>query len=103
MTPPRKSLARLRQLHRWFAPIMFLPAVLTLITGTIFQILDLQNLADPNYDWLLDWHKGHFGPINLEVIYPFLNALGLLALATTGLSLWFQTRRPKRQSSGGLD
>lgn len=48
---------------------------------------------------LLDWHKGHFGKLNLEAIYPFLNALGLLTLAITGISMWLKIRSPSRQSS----
>jgi uncharacterized iron-regulated membrane protein len=48
----------------------------------------------------LDWHKGHFGVLNLEVIYPFLNALGLLVLLFTGISLWLHMRRtPKKPYS----
>lgn len=49
------------------------------------------------FDWLLDLHKGHFGSLNLEKVYPFLNALGLLGLAITGISLWLQTRRRARR------
>ncbi len=89
--------ARLRQLHRALAPIMLLPILLTLITGSIYQIVDLGSKGK-DFDWLLDWHKGHFGSLNLEVIYPFLNALGLLTLAITGISMWLQ-RRPSQKKS----
>jgi uncharacterized iron-regulated membrane protein len=90
--------ARWRQLHRTLAPIMLLPILLTLITGSIYQIADLADKGD-SFGWLIELHKGHFGNINLEIIYPFLNALGLLVLAITGISMWFQTnRRPQRRS-----
>lgn len=89
---------RLRQVHRTLAPVMLLPIILTLITGSIYQIVDLGGKGD-DYDWLLDWHKGHFGFLNLETIYPFLNALGLLLLAITGISLWLQTRRRAKNRS----
>lgn len=46
-----------------------------------------------DFGWLLALHKGHFGSLNLEVIYPFLNALGLLTLVITGIIMWFQLRR----------
>ncbi|ESA33739.1 hypothetical protein N836_20155 [Leptolyngbya sp. Heron Island J] len=37
---------------------------------------------------MLDLHRGKFGIINLEFIYPILNALGLLTLVITGLLMW---------------
>ncbi len=90
--------ARLRQLHRTFAPIMLLPLLLTLITGSLYQIADLSDQGN-TFSWLIELHKGHFGNINLEVIYPFLNALGLLVLVITGASMWLQMkRRPPRHS-----
>lgn len=77
---------------------MLLPTVLTLITGTFYQIFDLAGQED-SVDWLLDFHKGHFGRLNLETIYPFLNALGLLILAATGISMWLQMRRNCRREA----
>jgi hypothetical protein len=90
---------RFRQLHRVIAPIIILPTLLTLITGTIYQITDLSGKP---VDWILDWHKGNFGIINLEKIYPFLIATGLLVLAITGISLWLQTRRNPKKRSGEI-
>lgn len=87
----RNSKNRLRQLHRALAPVMLLPILLTLITGSIYQMLDLMGKGD-DFDWLLSLHKGAFGVLNLEIIYPFLNALGLLVLAITGISMWLQMR-----------
>lgn len=89
--------ARLRQIHAWIAPIMFLPIILTLITGSLFQVAVLTGRGD-EFSWLLDLHRGKFGSINLEVIYPFLNAFGVLMLASTGIIIWLQTRpRASRQ------
>jgi len=90
---------RLRQVHKVLAPIVLLPLLLTLITGSIYQIVDLGGKGDA-YDWLLDWHKGHFGSLNLETIYPFLNSLGLLIMVITGISMWLQLRRRARNRSG---
>lgn len=90
---------RLRQVHKTLAPIMLLPLLLTLITGSIYQLVDLGGKGDA-YDWLLDLHKGHFGSLNLETIYPFLNALGLLIMVITGISMWLQLRRRSRNRSG---
>ncbi|MCL1473131.1 PepSY domain-containing protein [Argonema antarcticum] len=94
----RNYQARLRQLHRIIAPIMILPILLTLITGSVYQMVDLSGTGE-DYDWLLDWHKGHFGSLNLEIVYPFLNALGLLTLAITGITMWFRMRRSSKNRS----
>ncbi len=88
----------IRHLHRTLAPIMLLPLLLTVITGVVYQIVDLAGKGD-SFDWLLDWHKGHFGALNLEVIYPFLNAFGLCVLLFTGMSLWLHMRRPSKKRS----
>ncbi len=84
--------ARLRQIHYLFAPIMLFPMLLTLITGSLFQISVITGQAN-DFIWLLEWHRGKFGRINLEMIYPFLNAFGILMLAVTGIIMWFQIRR----------
>ena len=91
MTSKTSQQFNIRKVHRVIAPIMTVPIVLTLITGTIYQMFDLAGQGD-SADWLLDAHKGHFGALNLEVVYPFLNALGLLVLAVTGISMWLQMR-----------
>lgn len=56
--------------------------LLTLITGSVYQIVDLGGKSDA-FQWLLDWHKGDFDSLHLEIIYPFLNALCFLTLAIT--------------------
>lgn len=79
----------LKRIHRFLAPIMVMPLIITLISGTLFQIASVQGKSEP-YLWLLDLHRGQFGRINLELIYPFLNALGLLTLLVTGVLMWLQ-------------
>lgn len=81
----------IRRLHFWLAPIMVFPIFLTLITGSLFQVAVVTGKAN-DFSWLLEFHRGHFGSINLELIYPFINAFGLLLLAGSGLIIWFQSR-----------
>ncbi len=88
----------LRKIHRFLAPILFLPLVVTVLTGSLYQIARLNQNFD--YYWLMRIHRGEWGPFNLQAIYPFLNGMGLLVMATTGLSMWLQTQ-PRRQSKGG--
>ncbi|GAB4539782.1 MAG: hypothetical protein Tsb0014_30490 [Pleurocapsa sp.] len=90
--------ARLRSFHRLLAPIMIMPILLTLITGIIYQIGDLGGFEE-KVSWAIDWHKGDFGLIDFQKIYPFLNGIGLLFLAITGISMWWKTRRSSRGNS----
>ena len=90
--------ARLRQLHRSLVPFMVLPLLLTLTTGTLFQFAVAGDRAN-DFLWLLDLHRGKFGQINLEFLYPVLNALGLLTLIITGSIMWYQSPSRKRKSN----
>lgn len=83
---------KLRQIHRFIAPIMLLPIVLTAMTGSVFQFAEMTG-HEETFEWLLELHKGDFGILNLESIYPFLNALGLLVLGATGVFLWLPAKR----------
>lgn len=97
MAPPRKLA---RQIHRALAPILALPLVVTVVTGSLYQIARLNDNFD--YYWLIQIHKGQWGPLDLQAVYPFLNGLGLLLMVATGLSLWLQMRShrpPKRTDS----
>lgn len=97
-TPKTRDRQSARQIHRLLAPLMLLPLLLTAITGTFYQMLDLAGKGEDG-DWLLNLHKGHFGSLNLEVVYPFLNALGLIFLAVTGISMWLKLRSSRSRSA----
>jgi uncharacterized iron-regulated membrane protein len=84
--------AKIRQWHRLLAPIMILPILLTVITGVIFQIGELGGFEN-KVIWAIHWHKGDFGYIDFQKSFPFLNALGLLFLTFTGISMWWKSRR----------
>ncbi len=89
---------QLRQLHKFLAPVMVLPLLLTLTTGAIYQMFEMAGQKN-NVKWLLAVHKGHFGGLRLESIYTFFNALGLLLLAVTGISMWLQRRTSARRTT----
>lgn len=89
---------RLRQLHKALVPFMVLPLLLTLTTGTLFQFAVAGDRAN-DFLWLLELHRGKFGQVNLEFLYPILNALGLLTLIITGSIMWFQSPSRKKRSS----
>ena len=84
--------ARLRYLHYILAPIMFLPIFLTAITGSLFQVAVITGKGE-DFLWLLELHRGKFGIIDLELIYPLINAFGVLFLAITGIMMWLQINK----------
>ena len=88
--------ARLRHLHYILAPIMFLPIFLTAITGSLFQVAVITGKSS-DFLGLLELHRGKFGIINLELIYPLLNAFGVLFLAITGIMMWLQINGKARR------
>ncbi|OKH19941.1 hypothetical protein [[Limnothrix rosea] IAM M-220] len=88
----------IRKLHRSLVPIMVAPLIITVLSGTLFQIAALTGRA-VDFIWLLKLHKGNLGFINLEKIYPFLNGFGLLLLIVSGVVMWWTTRPRKRQST----
>lgn len=90
--------ARLRHTHYILAPIMFLPIFLTAITGSLFQIAVITGKS-ADFLWLLELHRGKFGIIDLELIYPLINAFGVLFLAITGIMMWLQINRKLKKSS----
>ncbi len=53
MALPRKIT---RQIHRALAPILALPLVVTVVTGSLYQIARLNDNFD--YYWLIQIHKG---------------------------------------------
>ncbi|MEL7492360.1 MAG: hypothetical protein AAGJ95_00185 [Cyanobacteria bacterium J06554_11] len=65
----------------------------------MFQFAVAGNRAN-DFLWLLELHRGKFGKINLEFIYPVFNALGLLTLIVTGSVMWWRSpnRRRKKNS-----
>ncbi|ACK66797.1 conserved hypothetical protein [Rippkaea orientalis PCC 8801] len=82
----------LRYLHYTIAPLIIFPLLLTAITGSLFQVAVLTGNSD-QFIWLLELHRGKFGLINLEIIYPFLNSFGVLMVAITGIILWFKDQK----------
>ena len=87
---------RLRQLHKALVPFMVLPLLITLTTGSLFQFASMGGRAG-DFLWLLDLHRGKFGSINLEFIYPIFNALGLLTFIITGSMMWYQSASRQRR------
>ncbi|MGA1264366.1 MAG: PepSY domain-containing protein [Prochlorothrix sp.] len=86
----------LRKVHRFFVPVIALPLLVTVLTGMGFQVAMLSGQGS-EFQWLLSVHRGQFGPVNLELIYPFLNGISMIVLIVTGVLMWFGWPRRKPQ------
>ncbi|WP_299412951.1 PepSY domain-containing protein [Acaryochloris sp. IP29b_bin.148] len=87
--------AQIRRLHYRIAPLWVLPLVLTSLSGSLYHVTILMGTR-ADFLWLVEIHKGNFGPLRLEIIYPFINTFAVLMLAGTGITMWLQTPRRKR-------
>lgn len=85
-----------RKLHSSLAPIFAMPFILTALTGSLFQIAATTGHAN-EYIWLLELHRGNFGRVHLENVYPFFNSIGLLGLIFTGISMWMKSKPKLRR------
>jgi uncharacterized iron-regulated membrane protein len=86
----------LRKLHRKTAPIVFIPLVLTAVTGVAYRLgRSWFGIPDGVAEFFMTIHEGRFLGESLVPVYVLLVGLGLLGMITTGLVML----KPKRQSS----
>ena len=101
-----RLLVRVRQWHRWMAPLVVLPLLVTVSTGVTYRLAkDWGGLSREQVHWLMTIHEGEWlGPV-LEPIVVLLNAVGLLWMLATGAWLLLQSFRRQwiasRKEAGG--
>ena len=86
-----------RKYHRILASIIFLPLILTTLTG-------IATTMTAEWHWSLGIPRGflmeiHTGEIfHLQAIYPILNGLGTIGLLITGITMTgiFNRKRPSQ-------
>ena len=66
-----------RKIHRKITAISAIPLLITIVSGTIYSIL--QPLGIDAF-WLIKWHTGNFGIINLQPFYSLL--LGISSIVS---------------------
>lgn len=77
-----------RKLHRKTAPILFLPLLLTALTGIAYRIArSWFGVSDSVGDFFMTIHEGRFLGQGLVPIYVLLVGLGLLGMIVTGLTM----------------
>jgi hypothetical protein len=92
-----KYLRSLRKLHRFVAPLLFLPLLLTVITGIVFDLSDTYfNFPEKVNNVLISIHKGGYLGEKLSVVYVILNGIGTFAMLITGISMLIKFNRQKK-------
>ena len=73
-----------RKIHRKLASISAIPLLITIISGTIYSIL--QPIGIDAF-WLIKWHTGNFGIINLQPFYSIFLGIASIISVISGIRL----------------
>ena len=79
-----KLKANQRKIHRKITAMSAIPLLITSLSGTIYSIL--QPLGIDAF-WIIKWHTGNFGIINLQPIYSILLGITSIISIISGLRL----------------
>ena len=77
-----------RKIHRKITAISAIPLLITIISGTIYSIV--QPLGIDAF-WLIKWHTGNFGIINLQPFYSIFLGIASIISLISGISLLKKT------------
>ena len=80
----KKLNANQRKIHRKITAISAIPLLITILSGTIYSIL--QPLGIDAF-WLIKWHTGNFGMINLQPFYSIFLGIASLISLISGVKL----------------
>ena len=91
-----------RQFHKALAPWVFLPFLISATTGLFYRISkDLLGYSRDQVHWLMSLHEGEWLGDNGELIYVFLNSLGLLWMLISGFQMYSKKISfPKKVTKG---
>ena len=73
-----------RKIHRKITSISAIPLLITIVSGTIYSIL--QPLGVDAF-WLIKWHTGNFGIINLQPFYSIFQGITSIISVISGIRL----------------
>ena len=73
-----------RKMHRKVASLSAIPLLITLLSGTIYSFL--QPLGVDAF-WLIKWHTGNFGFLNLQPFYSIFLGISSIISVITGVKL----------------
>ena len=80
-----KLKANQRKIHRKITTISAIPLLITILSGTFYSIL--QPLGIDAF-WLIKWHTGNFGIINLQPFYSILLGIASIISIISGVKLF---------------
>ena len=73
-----------RKIHRKVTAISAIPLLVTILSGTIYSFL--QPLGVDAF-WLIKWHTGNFGIINLQPFYSIFLGIASIISIVSGIRL----------------
>ena len=73
-----------RKIHRKITAVSAIPLLITIVSGTIYSIL--QPLGIDSF-WLIKWHTGNFGIINLQPFYSIFLGMASIISIISGIKL----------------
>ena len=79
-----KSKSNQRKIHRKITSISAIPLLITIISGTIYSILQPVGI---DAFWLIKWHTGNFSIINLQPFYSIYLGTASIISIISGVKL----------------
>ena len=73
-----------RKIHRKITAITAIPLLITIVSGTIYSVL--QPLGVDAF-WLIKWHTGNFGIFNLQPFYSIFLGIASIISVISGIRL----------------
>ena len=73
-----------RKIHRKVTAITAIPLLITIISGTIYSIL--QPLGVDAF-WLIKWHTGNYGIVNMQPFYSIFLGIAAIISIISGIRL----------------
>ena len=73
-----------RKIHRKITAISAFPLLITILSGTIYCFLQLLGV---DAFWLIKWHTGYFGIINLQPFYSIFLGITSIISIISGVKL----------------
>ena len=73
------------KIHRKITAISAIPLLITILSGTIYSVLLSLGL---DAFWLIKWHTGNFGIINLQPFYSIFLGIASIISIISGVKLF---------------
>jgi hypothetical protein len=88
-----------RKLHRFIAPILLIPILLTTVTGVAYRVgKSWFGMSKDIGEIFLNIHQGSFLGPQLRTFYVLLDGLGLIGLLVTGIFMMGIFGKKRRRS-----